>query len=49
MARKKIDYEFKCESCGHIQEPDEGKSNGNWKVFLTKCSECSGKVKMIEK
>lgn len=49
MARKKIDYICTCELCGHVQEPDKEKSNENWKVFLTKCSECSGKVKMTEK
>lgn len=28
MAKKsKIEFEYKCESCGHLQEPDEKQSN----------------------
>jgi len=47
MAKKsKIEYEHKCESCGHLQEPDEEQSNENWKVYLTTCSKCGGRVKM---
>lgn len=47
MAKKaKIEYEHKCESCGHLQEPDTEKSNKNWTVYLTKCSKCGGKIKM---
>ena len=47
MARKqKIEYEHKCEICGHLQEPDKKKSNDNWTVYLTICSKCGGKVKM---
>ena len=44
--RKKIEFEHKCESCGHNQEPDKEKSNENWTVYSTTCSKCGGRVIM---
>lgn len=43
--RSKIKFEPKCESCGHLQEPDEKQSDKNLKVYLTVCSKCGGRVK----
>lgn len=47
MARKpKIEFDFKCENCGYIPEPDKEKSNENWNVIMMICPECNGRVKM---
>ena len=47
MAKKlKLEFEHKCESCGHLQEPDKSKSNNNWTVYSSTCNKCGGKVKM---
>jgi len=47
MARKqKIEYEYKCEACGYLQEPDKEKSTDNWTVYPTICSKCGGRVKV---
>lgn len=36
--------EFKCKSCGHVQEPDPEWNNENWETFSAKCPECGGQV-----
>jgi Zn finger protein HypA/HybF involved in hydrogenase expression len=47
MAKKsKSLFEFTCEDCGYIPQPNKEKSNKNWDVIDVICPKCGGKVKM---
>lgn len=47
MTRKaKKLFEFACEDCGYIPQPNKEKSNENWDVVVVVCPKCGGKVKM---
>lgn len=39
-----MDIKFVCSKCGKPPEEDKEKSNKNWKVFKSECSDCGSKV-----
>jgi predicted RNA-binding Zn-ribbon protein involved in translation (DUF1610 family) len=47
MVRKKKElFNFECEKCGYVPEPDKEKSNENWNVVMLTCPKCGGRIQM---